>query len=183
MSIRRILPPGLACALALCLAPQGLAQGAVPKTGSSSESAVLKALLRSHELWATIDVCSPKDQKNTVGIRGSMPGDGQAGDEMYMSFRLQFMDAQSGAWVDLPDTAKPSFLRVGPAAAVRQDGSSFQLQPKAGKPAYTLRGVVDFQWRRAGRVIQTAARVTSTGHLARVGADPAGYSAASCLIG
>ncbi len=34
------------------------------------------SLLHSRELWATVDVCNPKDQPNTVGIRGSMPGDG-----------------------------------------------------------------------------------------------------------
>jgi len=58
-----------------------------------ARSARERALLDSHELWATIDVCNPADQRNTVGIRGSMPGDGQSHDRMYMSFRLQYMNA------------------------------------------------------------------------------------------
>ena len=55
--------------------------------------------------------------------------------------------------------------------------------PKAGKPAFTLRGVVDYQWRRGKTVLQSGARPTSTGHMSLAGADPAGFSSASCLIG
>src|ERR1700719_1884116 len=63
--------------------------------------ALAHALLTSRELWATIDVCSPTDQPYYVGIRGSMPGDGQGRDRMYMSFRLQYLDSASGRWVNL----------------------------------------------------------------------------------
>ena len=52
----------------------------------------MQALLRSRELWSTIDVCSPAAQPNTVGVRGSMPGDRHGHDKMYMRFRLQYMD-------------------------------------------------------------------------------------------
>jgi len=172
-----------AVAVALCAALSPAAGAAPARTRPSSESALLKALLRSRDLWATINVCNPADQPNTVGIRGSMPGDGQAHDQMYMSFRLQFRDPASRKWIDLPDTAKAEWLHVGAGATVRQDGASFQLQPRAGRPASTLRGVVEFQWRRGSRVIQTGTRPTTLGHQSRVGADPAGFTAASCLIG
>jgi hypothetical protein len=137
------------------------------------------ALLTSRELWATIDVCSPTDQPYYVGIRGSMPGDGQSRDRMYMSFRLQYLDSASGRWVNLAG-ASSSFVAVGAGRAARQGGRSFQLVP--GKSAFTLRGVVDFQWRRGSTVLQSAARPTTAGHHSLAGADPAGFSAATCPI-
>lgn len=140
------------------------------------------ALLSSRELWATIDVCSPTDQPNTVGIRGSMPGDGQATDKMYMSFRLQYMNP-AGEWTDLLSGVTPTFVNVGGGAAPREGGRSFQLVPVAGKPAAKLRGVVDFQWRRGKKTLLSAARPTGSGHTSLAGADPQGFSASTCLIG
>ena len=68
---------------------------------------------RSRQLWATIDVCNPSDQPNTVGIRGSMPGDGKSDDVMYMRFRLQYLDASTKHWVDLATDAASGFVAVG----------------------------------------------------------------------
>jgi hypothetical protein len=165
-----------------CLLPAA-ASAATVAPGSSKEAPLLKALLHSRELWATIDVCSPADQPDFVGIRGSMPGDKHARDKMYMSFRLQYMDATSKKWVDLSSAKTPAFVFVGPGGSVRQGGRSFQLVPRAGKPASTLRGVVDYQWRRGKTVLQSTSRPTSAGRKSLAGADPAGFSAASCLIG
>jgi hypothetical protein len=155
-------------------------------TPSGAQAGKLKALertlLHSHELWATIDVCDPADQPSTVGIRGSMPGDGRAHDSMYMSFRLQYMSA-SGRWVNLSSGASSGFVAVGTGASARQGGTSFELQPVAGEPAATLRGVVDFQWRRGKTVIVAGAEPTTAAHRSLAGADPEGYSAASCIIG
>ncbi|MDX6564886.1 MAG: hypothetical protein QOE10_548 [Gaiellales bacterium] len=158
---------------------------AVAGAASSSTGAArigTHALLKSRDLWATIDVCSPKDQPNTVGIRGSMPGDGRSSDRMYMSFRLQYMGA-AGKWVDLASGATPGFVSVGAAGAAREGGRSFQLVPVAGRPASELRGVVDFQWRHGKTVLSRGSRSTGAGHKSVAGADPAGFSAASCLIG
>jgi hypothetical protein len=171
----------LLAGLAAC-APAAAAAATVPP-GSSSEAALLKALLRSRELWATIDVCSPPDQRNYVGIRGSMPGDRRGQDKMYMSFRLQYIEATSKHWVDLASAKSPAYVYVGPAGSVRQGGRSFQLVPRDGKPPSTLRGVVSFQWRRGKKVVQSVSRTTTAGHKSLAGADPAGFSAASCLIG
>ena len=157
-----------------------------PAKASTPSGAQLKALertlLHSHELWATIDVCDPADQPSTIGIRGSMPGDGRAHDSMYMSFRLQYMNA-SGRWVNLAGGASSGFVAVGTGASARQGGTSFELQPVAGRPAVTLRGVVDFQWRRGKTVIVSGAEPTTAAHKSLAGADPEGYSAASCIIG
>lgn len=141
-----------------------------------------RALLRSHALWATIDVCGPADQPDTVGVRGSMPGDGHRHDRMYMSFRLQYRDA-SGHWLDVSSGASSSWVAVGAGGSPRQGGTSFELKPATGRPAVTLRGVVDFQWRRGKRVLASAARSTSASHRSLAGADPKGFSAATCVIG
>ncbi len=173
----------LAAGLTGCLAATGTGAGAATVApGSTREAAALRALLRSRDLWATIDVCNPPDQRNYVGIRGSMPADGHAHDKMYMSFRLQYMDATGKHWVDLASPKSPIYVYVGPGSSVRQGGRSFQLVPRTGKPPATLRGVVSYQWRRGKTILQAVSRPTTAGHKSLAGADPGGYSAASCLI-
>ena len=66
---------------------------------------------------------------------------------------------------------------------MRQGGRSFQLVPRPGKPAVNLRGVVEYQWRRGKTVMQSTSRPTSAGHKSVAGADPPGFSSATCLIG
>lgn len=171
-----------AAAVTAVLAP-GAAVAATGAPAAKPPSAAQRKLLGSHELWATIDVCSPPKQLNTVGIRGSMPGDGRAHDKMYMSFRLQYLDAATNTWIDVASGATPAFAPVGAGASARQGGTSFQLVPVAGRPAVTFRGVVDFQWRRGSKVELTATRTTTAGHKAVAGAEPAGYNAATCPIG
>jgi hypothetical protein len=164
-------------ALALSPAP---ALAAAPSTHPVKVSALEHALLSSRELWATVDVCNPADQRNWVGLRGSMPGDGHAHDKMYMSFRLQYMNTASKQWVDVA-AASSAFVAVGTGASARQDGTSFKLEPE--KTPFTLRGVVNFQWRRGKTVVASATRPTTAGHHSVSGADPVGFSAATCPIG
>jgi hypothetical protein len=179
------IPAGLAVA-ATMLATAALAGSAHAKaasrSGTAKPSTLERALLHSHELWATIDVCNPPDQPDTVGIRGSMPGDDHAHDKMYMSFRLQYMNA-SKQWVNLASGASSGFVAVGSGASARQGGTSFELKPVAGKPAVTLRGVVDFQWRKGKTVEVSGAEPTAAGHKSLAGADPTNFSAATCVIG
>jgi hypothetical protein len=144
-------------------------------------TAAERALLNSPQLWATIDLCNPPDQPDTVGVRGSMPGDEHSKDQMYMSFRLQYMNATTKQWVDLSNTT-PSFVAVGAAKSARQGGSSFELKPVAGNQGFTMRGVVSFQWRRGSTVEYTVSRPTTAGHQSLTGADPAGFTAATCQI-
>jgi hypothetical protein len=141
-----------------------------------------RTLGQSPQLWATIDVCNPSDQPNTIGIRGSMPGNAQSGETMYMRFRLQYLDATTKHWVDLVNGATP-FISVGAAKSARQAGRSFELVPAPGKPAFTLRGVVSFQWRHGTTVVGALSRPTTSGHQSVAGADPANFSAATCAIG
>lgn len=140
------------------------------------------SLLSSRELWATIDVCNSAKEPDTVGIRGSMPNDGHAKDAMFMRFQLEYMDPKSKVWSVPAHGADSGFIALGAAKTGRQGGTSFQLGAPKGQPGYTMRGVVTFQWRRAGMVVHQATRTTSAGHPNVVRADPPGYSAAQCTI-
>jgi hypothetical protein len=139
------------------------------------------ALAKSAQLWATIDVCSPPHQRNTVGVRGSMPGDGQAHDSMFMRFRLQYVEFGVRRWTDLP-SADSGYLPVGTSRSARQAGRSFVLVPPSASASFLLRGVISFQWRRGGRVLDALSRTTAAGHQSLAGADPPNYSAATCRI-
>jgi hypothetical protein len=172
--------PALATLLALVSAVAATGQGGTP-TAQPGRAQAASTVLQSRQLWATINVCNPKDQPDIVGVRGSMPSDGHQRDRMYMSFRLQYLNTTTKHWVDLAG-ATPTFIWVGSGSA-RQGGQSFQLMPAAGRPAFTLRGLVEFQWRRGRAVLQSTRRPTTAGHVSLAGADPRGFSAASCQIG
>jgi hypothetical protein len=180
MSACAAIAAALTPAVGLVASPASAPAKTLPRAGKPT--AAERALLHSHELWATIDVCNPADQPDTVGIRGSMPGDKRSGDRMYMSFRLQYLNA-SGQWVDLASGASSGFATVGSGASARQGGTSFELKPVAGKPAVTLRGVVDFEWRRGKTIVVSAEQPTTAGHKSLAGADPADFSTATCVIG
>jgi hypothetical protein len=175
---RNLVLASLAAAVALL---PGLAVAASPP--KSSPTALHHSVLQSRLLWATIDVCSPTDQPDTVGVRGSMPGDGHTHDTLYMSFRLQY-ETGSGSntsWTNLGAGGSSGFVSVGGGATSRQAGRSFTLVPVPGKRS-TLRGVVTFQWRRGNTVMQSTSRPTAAGHVSQTGADPKSYTAATCTI-
>lgn len=134
----------------------------------------------SPELWATINVCSPKNAPDVVGVRGSMPSDGNPKDAMYMRFRLQYYEATTGKWLELGHGADSGMLAVGLASTSRQYGRSFTLAAPAR--SVKLRGLVSFQWLRGKRVVFSTQRVTTGARKSVAGADPAGYSAATCLL-
>ncbi|HTR89091.1 MAG TPA: hypothetical protein VMG62_03165, partial [Solirubrobacteraceae bacterium] len=140
-----------------------------------------RSLLSSRELWATVDVCNPADQRYTIGIRGSMPGDGHPRDTMYMAFELQYLEG-NGTWGNLSKDGSSGFIAVGSAKTTRQGGTSFQLMAVQGKGPFTMRGLATFQWRHGRRVVHEATRTTSAGHTTVADADPAGYSAARCSL-
>ncbi len=176
----RPIAAGLAVLAALLPSSVLAASGAPSATRAA---ATARSLLGSRQLWATIDVCNPFDQPDMVGIRGSMPGDGQPRDTMYMRFRLEYLNRATRRWVVLATGAEPLYTAVGTAKSARQAGRSFQLIPVPGKPPFTLRGVVSFQWRRGAAILLTASRPTTAGRQSLAGSDPAGFSAASCPIG
>ena len=164
----------LAAACALAVAQAAFGATPLPKPASGA-------------LWSTIDVCNTPAHPNTIGIRGSMPGTADAHELMYMSFRLEYR-AAGGSWRYLGGAGRTSFALVGNGASLsRQAGENFEIAPPVPQrvPAsrtYVLRGVAVFEWRLHGRTIATAVRATRAGHPAAAGADPPGFSAATCTI-
>jgi len=138
------------------------------------------APLQSAELWATVNVCNSSHHPDTIGIRGSMPGDGHAHDVMYMRFLVQSLDASTGKWADIGRSADSGFIDVGSAAATRQAGRTFEFKPTASD--YTLRGMVEFQWHRGGHTESTTTRTTTAHHSSAADAEPKGFSAATCTL-
>jgi hypothetical protein len=157
-----------------------LATPALSASASKGRPSKAHSLYQSRELWATIDVCAAKDQPNTIGIRGSMPSDGHPKDTMLMRFIVQSLDTTTQKWANLGTKADSGFVSVGSAKSIRQGGRSFELVPASG--SVQLRGVVDFQWRRAGTVVDSVSRVTTAEHKSLAGADPEGFSAATCTL-
>jgi hypothetical protein len=138
------------------------------------------AAQESSDLWATVNVCDTAAKPNTIGIRGSMPGLKRRA-TLRMRFRVQYL-APDGRWLAVRRNADSRWQKVGVRAGGRVEyGWSFVFAPpKRGD--IVLRGVVYFQWRRAGKVIRRERKVTEGGHVSTVGADPPGFSAATCRI-
>lgn len=138
--------------------------------------------VRSPDLWATVNVCDTLRNPNWIGIRASMPGSPYPNERMYMRFRVQYYRSSDELWHNLVKGGNSGFRYVGPARyKARQSGWGFQFAPPAGG-RFLMRGKVTFQWRRHGRVMRTAARVTEAGHTSTVGSDPPGYSSDTCVI-
>jgi len=163
------------------LAPLVALGAAAPALAAAPPPTSAHSLYASRELWATVDACNPQDHPDTIGIRGSMPADGHKGDTMFMRFQVQYFDATAKQWLDIAKGADSGFQPVASSATASQSGRNFQLVPTAGP--FRLRGVVSFQWRRGAHVVHDTSRVTTAAHKSLVGADPAGFSAATCKIG
>lgn len=152
---------------------------AAPAAADANRS---KTLSKSRHLWVTVNICDTAKHPDTLGIRASMPGTGKKKERMYMRFRAEYQ-AADGTWKRFSGEGPDSqWQPVGPAVyKARQSGWLFPFEPAAGQ-RFTLRAVVDFQWRRGTRkVVAKAREASSAGHNVTV-AEPEGYSAATCEI-
>jgi hypothetical protein len=119
---------------------------------SVAESRVVRCpSLGAPRPWATMNVCSASE----VGVRAASPGGGRARDRVAARFRLQYADGPR--WVNVPNGASP-WTVLGRANRSWQGGYTFRFGGIAGR---TFRGIAEFEWRRGGRVVRTAARLTS----------------------
>jgi hypothetical protein len=163
----------LALVAAAVLAQSGTALAAKPK-----------------RLWATVNICDTLRYPNQMGVRASMPGDGTR-KRMYMRFRAQFLNTTTNKWVIVKGNADSGWVLAGSARYVsREAGWTFSFTPPSAGSTFTLRGVVNFQWRARKRVngklrtvvVRRSRLVTQGGQKSPVGADPPGYSAGTCDI-
>jgi hypothetical protein len=128
--------------------------------------------------WATVNVCDTAKQPDAIGIRASMPGTPK-GARLSMRFRVQYRDGDDWKAVKGADSG---WRQVGAAKGKPvQYGWSFAFQHSSS--SVTLRGVVKFRWRRGDALPKQAEVATEAGHRSSAGADPPGYSAATCALG
>jgi hypothetical protein len=139
-------------------------------------------LERSPDLWATVNVCDTEASPDKIGIRGSMPGIGKRS-TLYMRFDVHYLDKADGKWHNLEEKGNPGLMKVGTTKnRVLESGYTFRFKPPGDGGAHTLRGSVTFVWKRRGRTVERLREVTEAGHKSLKGADPPGFSAATCSI-
>jgi hypothetical protein len=132
----------------------------------------------SKNLWATVNVCDTAKHPNEIGVRASMPGFPR-GTARRMRFRIQYRDGDRWRYVTGADSGWRSLSRAH--GRPLEAGWSFEVPPP--ESAITFRGVVRYRWIRDGRVVGRALEITEAGHRSTAGADPPGYSTATCSIG
>jgi hypothetical protein len=155
-----------------------------------ASSGTALAAPKSPNLWATVNICDTLRHPDQMGVRASMPGDGTR-ERMFMRFRAQFFDATKSRWHNVTANGNSGWISAGSALfKTRELGWTFAFVAPTPGSTYTLRGVVDFQWRakrhRGKRVHTVVVRKVSLntkgGFKSTVGADPPGYSNGLCEI-
>jgi hypothetical protein len=140
------------------------------------------AAKRPKDLWATVNVCDTSVHSNMMGVRASMPGDGDH-TKMYMRFSAQYYDRSRQLWSEVKGSGVSKWIFVGSGMyESRQGGYTFAFDPPAGGKTFVLRGAVDYKWTKGRRIVRTAHVLTKSGHPNTKGADPATYSASLCQI-
>jgi hypothetical protein len=135
----------------------------------------------SPDLWATVNVCDTHAHPDTLGIRASMPGSGREGEEMFMRFSVQYFGADR-RWHRAGHRGISDFIDVGSAVGrARQAGWTVRFARRTQRPQF-LRGFVTVEWRLHGKRVRRAKIYTEAGHPSSTGADPKGYSSATCRL-
>jgi hypothetical protein len=171
-----------------CVSPGPVIRTALAAVASSlallAGAAATAATAASPAPWATVNVCDTAGHPDGVGVRGWIPGTGDRRDELFVRLQLQYLRRSDTTWRGLGGGGDSGFIDVGNGAARgRQTGRTFTLSPPAqGQPAFVLRGLVTFEYRRGDAVVRRIRRLTTGGHPGTPGADPEDYSAATCSI-
>lgn len=128
--------------------------------------------------WATVNVCDTAKHPDAIGVRASMPGFPRHA-RLARRFRVQYR-TDSGAWRDVAG-ADSGWRALGRAQGYPvESGWSFTFARST--TAVTLRGMVRFRTRRPGSAPRFTELATTSGHKSSAGADPQGYSAATCTL-
>jgi hypothetical protein len=209
----------LACASALLVPASALAQdpaAEVPDVAVSKAQPVtagpsygIASASDTPKLWATVNICDTAGSPNSMGIRAGMPGNA-SGQRMFMRFRAEYWSRSGQAWTPVAGSGVSPWVYAGPARYERrQAGWTFRFAPPPTGVTFTMRALVEFQWRKPkqqvakrakrrrasrrtfdlrgrqvtpSRVVRSVTRATETGIRGVDGGDPAGTSKAMCLI-
>lgn len=202
--MRKSLIPPLVAAAALAI--PAAAQAAVPTVSDGSRQAtsgggrfgaVSASAGRPNRLWATVNRCDTPRYPNAVGVRASMPGNG-LNQKMYMRFRAQFWSTSRNRWVPVQGRGGRSPWVFAGSARYRfkQAGWNFEFAAPPAGTTFTLRAVVDYQWRKRKRsrrrarrsrrvrwvVARRRTRITRGGLSGVDGGDPPWTSKSMCVI-
>jgi hypothetical protein len=140
-------------------------------------AAVAKAE-RSSSLWATVNICSSRQNPNSIGIRGQMPTLGFAA-SLSMLIQVEYWSTTSKRFVPIQSATAATTLALGrQSTGLQQDGAIFPFKAHTG----LLNATVTFTWRRAGRVLGPTTRRTTRGHPDADYGSPPHFSAAQCTI-
>jgi hypothetical protein len=207
----------LACACALAAPASALAQdppSEVPDIAVSEAQRVtngpsygIAAASNTPELWATVNICDTARAPNAMGVRASMPGNGTR-QRMFMRFRAEYWSRSLQNWAPVAGSGVSDWVFAGSAEYDRrQAGWTFEFAAPPAGVTFTMRAVVEFEWRRtreqvarikrwkrklrfdlrkpkasASQVVRSVTRTTETGIAGVHGGDPSGTSKAMCLI-
>ncbi|MEA2214336.1 MAG: hypothetical protein QOF83_4284 [Solirubrobacteraceae bacterium] len=131
---------------------------------------------KSSSLWATVNICNSRRDRNDLGIRGQMPSLGFAA-WMSMDIKLYYYSNQK-RYLPVP-TRGSKLVRLGRSSSgLHQSGAMFQFSPHQPR----LKAVVTFIWRRSGQLLGKTTRTTTARHRNADFASPPHYSAATCTI-
>ena len=133
-------------------------------------------------LWATVNFCDTQNRPDMMGVRASMPGDGEH-TRMYMRFVAQYYDRKNQLWSEVKGSGVSKWRDVGSGdKRSAQGGYTFAFDAPGGGKTFVLRGAVDFKWVKGRRIVRTAHVITRSNHPNTREADPKGYSASLCEI-
>lgn len=144
-------------------------------TPSQIRSAIRSAK-QSKRLWATVNICDTRRHPNTIGIRGQVPALGFPA-SVSIAITVEFFNHTTKRFRPAPGARKS--IAIGKVTdGIQQGGVTFQFPSHAGR----LRGAATFSWKRAGKVLGRAQRLTTAGHRDADFSDPHRFSAATCTI-
>jgi hypothetical protein len=133
---------------------------------------------KSSALWATINICNSRHDRDELGVRGQMP---TLGFEASMSMRIhvEYYSTHSKRFVPIQSTTAVRTVSMGRwAKNLQQAGAVFPFSPHSG----LLNATVVFTWTRGGKVIGQTEHRTTAGHRDADFGSPPRYSAAQCRI-
>ena len=195
----------LACACVLILPAIAIAQdpaAEVPDIALSEAQPVttgpsygIARASSTPRLWATVNICDTATSPDSIGVRAGMPGNASR-QRMFMRFRAEYWSRAFQDWAPVAGSGGMSpWVYAGPARYERrQAGWTFHFAPPPEGVTFTMRAIVEFEWRKRSavgsarrkgfrsRVVRAVSRTTETGIRGVDGGDPAGTSKAMCLI-
>jgi hypothetical protein len=172
----RIATGALLVVLLAVAPPQAFGQGTSASPTPKQVASAVRRAERSKSLWATVNICDTHRHPRMIGIRGQVPALGFPA-SISIKIGVEFWSKTTKRFTPDPDATK--LIRLTSVSnGIHQRGVMFQFARHAGR----LRGTATFAWKRRGKLVGSAQRVTTPRHRDADFGDPAGFSAGTCTI-